>query len=58
MTAADVKASWQRNLVATEEWSNISLFMPIVGARELVQGINKEISGIEVLNERTLRVRL
>lgn len=57
MTAADVKVSWQRNLAATKEWSNISLFMPIAGAKEQVQGARKEISGIEVLNDRTLRIR-
>lgn len=58
LTAADVKASWERNLGSLKDWSNVSLFLPIAGCAERLQGKNIDIYGIKVLNEHTLKITL
>lgn len=57
LTAADVKSSWEQNLGMAKEWSDISLFIPIVGTKEKLQGARTDISGIEVVNDYSLRIR-
>lgn len=58
LNAHDVKASWEKNFSATREWSNISLFLPIVGCEDKLNGKSAEISGIKVMNEYSLRILL
>ncbi|MDD2509877.1 MAG: ABC transporter substrate-binding protein [Syntrophomonas sp.] len=58
LKAADVKASWEKNLGSIADWSNVSLFLPIAGCAERLQGKNKDIYGIKVLNEHTLKITL
>ncbi|MGI6453662.1 MAG: ABC transporter substrate-binding protein [Syntrophomonadaceae bacterium] len=54
--AGDVKKAWEQNFVTASEWSNASLFLTITGARDLLEGKNPEISGIEVVNDQTLKI--
>jgi oligopeptide transport system substrate-binding protein len=54
--AGDVKKAWEQNFVTASEWSNASLFLTITGARDLLEGKNPEISGIEVVNDHTLKI--
>lgn len=56
LTANDVKASWERNFISGKEWSSISLFLSIVGSNERLEGKAQEISGIEIIDERTLKI--
>lgn len=54
--AQDVKAAWENSFSNTREWSNIGLFLSIKGVQERLDGKAAEISGIQVINSRTLKV--
>ncbi|MEA1960442.1 MAG: ABC transporter substrate-binding protein [Bacillota bacterium] len=56
VTASLVKASWEKNFMVTKEWSNISMFLPIVGAEERLNGKTQEITGIKAINDKTLKI--
>jgi oligopeptide transport system substrate-binding protein len=56
VTAAEVKSAWEKSFSESKEWSNISLFLSIVGSNAMLDGYKKEISGIQVLNDKTLKI--
>lgn len=56
VTARDVKTSWEKNFSSTMEWSNISLFLSIAGSSSRLEGKNPDITGIQVINDSTLKI--
>ncbi len=59
VTAADFKYSWERALDPATESSTAKTFLgDIVGASEMLEGLAESASGIEALDERTLRVTI
>jgi len=56
LKAKDVKASWENSFSNTREWSNVSLFLSIEGSKERLEGEAAEISGIQVVNNDTIKV--
>ena len=59
VTAADFKYSWERALDPATESPTAKTFLgDIVGASEMLEGIAQSASGIEALDERTLRVTI
>ena len=59
VTAADFKYSWERALDPATESSTAKTFLgDIVGASEMLEGLAQSVSGIEALDERTLRVTI
>lgn len=57
LTARDVKAAWEHNFTNTKEWANVSMFMSITGSNERLEGRIQEISGIEVVNDSTIKIK-
>jgi oligopeptide transport system substrate-binding protein len=58
LQAQDVKLSWERALLSSENPVTRSLFDTIVGAKEVIDGSTPEISGIKVIDPYTIRVNL
>ena len=59
VTAADFKYSWERALDPAMESSTAKTFLgDIVGASEMLEGLAESASGIEAVDERTLRVTI
>lgn len=58
VNAAAVKSAWERNLISTRDWANQCLYLRIGGAGEFMNGKLKEIWGLEVLDDRTLKIML
>ena len=58
LTAAAVKASWEKNLAQNKEWANTSMFLPIVGVSERIKGKNQDIAGIQAIDEHSLKIQL
>jgi len=59
ISAADVKASWEANFAKGQDWSNLAnLFLPVQGGFERIEGKTQQISGIEAVNNHTLKVYL
>ncbi len=58
LTAQDVKASLENNIGQSTEWSNTSLYLPIAGSQERINGKNPEVTGIQVLNKSSLKITL
>ena len=59
VTAADFKFSWERALdPATHSPVAVTYLGDIVGARDVAEGVTGELSGVEVLDDRTLRVTI
>lgn len=58
MTAADVKASWERVLESSAAGRSSSIFMPVTGARAKMTGQAPEVTGIQVEGDYVLRVIL
>lgn len=59
LTAADIKASWDRAAMPETESTTFSTYMgDIVGAQAVLDGESDEISGVVVIDERTLEVTL
>ncbi len=56
LTAHDVKGSWERNFASSKEWSNISLFLTILGSNEMLEGKAQDISGIYIIDNRTIKI--
>lgn len=56
MKAGDVKACWEKTFFTTKEWSAVSLFLSVTGANERLEGRADHIAGIEVIDDRTLKV--
>ncbi len=54
--ATEVKSAWEKSFSESREWSNISLFLSIVGSNAMLDGYKQEISGIQVVNEKTLKI--
>ncbi len=54
--ASDIKASWENSFSTTKEWSNISMFLSIQGSQERLDGKTADISGIQVVNNSTIKV--
>ncbi len=57
-TAADVKSSWEKSLARSQDWSNISMFQPIVGAKERINGSKSGIDGIQVVDSYNIKILL
>jgi len=58
VTAADFKYSFKRILSPSGKSPNTWVLERISGAKDFMQGRVKDISGIEVLDDRTLKIRL
>jgi len=59
LSATDVKASWEANFAQGQDWSNLAnLFLPVCGGFERIEGKTKDISGIQVVNNHTIRINL
>jgi oligopeptide transport system substrate-binding protein len=59
VTAADFKYSWERACNPSTGSSSASTYLiDIVGAREVIEGKAEEISGVEVVNDYTLKVTI
>jgi oligopeptide transport system substrate-binding protein len=59
VTAADVKYSWERACHSLTGSSTASTYLgDIVGVNEVIQGRAEEISGVEVVNDSTLKVTI
>ncbi len=59
LTAADVKASWDRAAHPDTESSTFSTYLgDIEGTQAVIDGDSEEISGVVVVDERTLEVTL
>ncbi|OJT23803.1 ABC transporter substrate-binding protein [Archangium sp. Cb G35] len=58
LTAIDVKRHLERLLNPAEKSPDRGLLGDVVGARAFAEGHLREVAGIEVLNERTLEIRL
>ena len=58
VTAADVKYSFERVLWPEVKSPAATTFMPILGADEVAAGETRELEGIEVIDERTVRITL
>lgn len=56
LSAALVKASWERNLATTKDWANQCLFLRIAGADEYMAGKSRDIAGIQVTDKYNLQV--
>lgn len=58
VTAHDVKYSFERVLWPELESPAATTFEPIVGSEDVVAGTARELEGIEVLDEHTVRIQL
>jgi oligopeptide transport system substrate-binding protein len=58
LTAQAVKTAWEANLSTAADWYSISLFLPIAGAKERIDGKNQDIYGLQVVDETTLKIHL
>ncbi len=59
ITAQDVKDSWERACKPATKSTTASTYLgDIVGVKEMLAGSAKEISGVKVVDERTLKVTL
>ena len=56
ITAAAVKAAWEKSFSSSKEWSNISMFLTIVGSNAMLDGYKQDISGIQAVNGSTLKI--
>jgi len=56
VSAAAVKAAWEKSFTNSKEWSNISMFLPIVGSNTMLDGYKQDISGIQAVNNSTLKI--
>lgn len=57
LTAAMVKASWERSLLALKPYQAV-YFEPIVGAKEVIEGTQRDLKGVRVTDALTLTVTL
>lgn len=58
LTAAAVQAAWEKSFSSTRDWPSISLFLPVSGASERLDGRTPTISGLEAVGNYTLRIKL
>lgn len=59
LTASDVKASWEANFGKGQDWSNLAnLFLPVSGGFDRIEGKSQEISGVKVVDNHTIRIKL
>ena len=58
VTAEKVKAAWEKSFSTTQDWANISLFLPIEGSQARLEGRTPTITGLEAVDRNTLRIRL
>ncbi|HWP97725.1 MAG TPA: ABC transporter substrate-binding protein [Syntrophomonadaceae bacterium] len=58
LTAADVKKSWEKNFTSAQDMPAFSLFLGIQGASERLEGKTSDVSGIQVVNDFTLKIVL
>ncbi|HCF51499.1 MAG TPA: hypothetical protein DER60_14530 [Syntrophomonas sp.] len=56
--AADVKTCWEKTLAGSKEGSHISLFLPIAGSSDFLQGKSSEIAGLKASNGNILEITL
>jgi oligopeptide transport system substrate-binding protein len=58
LSAQDVKASWEYNISTSSDWNNTCLFLPISGSKERLNGKSLEVTGIQVLDQHSLKIML
>ncbi|MGE5391131.1 MAG: ABC transporter substrate-binding protein [Deltaproteobacteria bacterium] len=59
LSAADVKASWETNFAKGQDWANLAnLFLPVRGGFERIEGKTEDISGIQVVNNHTIKISM
>ena len=59
ITAADVKASWERALRLARPGGYASKFLrPIQGADAILSGTSTELGGVDVIDDRTIEIHL
>lgn len=58
VTASAVKASWEKNISSTKEWSSQCMFLRLAGANEFLYGGSPDISGIQAPQDNTLKITL
>jgi peptide/nickel transport system substrate-binding protein/oligopeptide transport system substrate-binding protein len=58
LTAKDVKYSFERVLSPDSGSRRKWLFQPVLGARAFMEGRAEEVAGIEVMDDRTVRITL
>ncbi|OGW24499.1 MAG: hypothetical protein A2X59_00695 [Nitrospirae bacterium GWC2_42_7] len=58
VTASDFKYSFQRNLSPEGRFPNTWVFSKILGAKDYMNKRKEDVSGIEVLDKYTLKIRL
>jgi len=58
VTASAIKASWEKNISTSEEWSNQYMFMRIAGASEFINKSSPDISGLQAPEDRILKITL
>ena len=59
LTAADVKASWERALrLARTGGYAFKILRPIRGAEDILQDVSTELEGVNVIDDRTIEVHL
>lgn len=56
VTAQKVKDAWEKSFSSSKEWSKINLFLSIAGASERLNGSQATITGIQALNDSTLKI--
>jgi oligopeptide transport system substrate-binding protein len=56
LTAQKVKAAWEKSFSSCKELSKTSLILSVAGAAECLNGSQATISGIEAVNESTLKI--
>lgn len=56
LTAKMVKESWEDSFRKSNDWASLSLFLNIQGVRDLIEGREEEIKGIELVNSNTLKI--
>ena len=59
LTAEDIKWSWERSLMLSRDWTHArDAFGTIVGAEEIIQGNSDGLTGLKVVDDSTLIVKL
>ncbi|NLW91729.1 MAG: ABC transporter substrate-binding protein [Syntrophomonadaceae bacterium] len=57
LSAADVKASWEANFAQGKDWSSLAnLFLPVRGGFERIEGHTQDISGIQIIDNHTIKI--
>lgn len=58
LEAADIKTCWEKTLASSKDLGYKSMFLPIAGSADFLQGRSQTISGLKARNSRTLEITL